>query len=57
MLNDALVKVLADPEVQTQFRNAGVVPRSSTPEALARFRDAEAAYWGRIATDIGVKPE
>ncbi|WP_295374342.1 tripartite tricarboxylate transporter substrate binding protein [uncultured Pseudacidovorax sp.] len=56
-LNDALVKVLADPELQAQFRNAGTLPKASTPEALARFRDSEAAHWGRIAKDIGVKPE
>ena len=53
-LHDALVKVLAMPEVKERFAAGGVTASSSkSPEEFAAFVAAENARWGKLVHDSG----
>jgi tripartite-type tricarboxylate transporter receptor subunit TctC len=49
--------VLALPEVDAQLLKLGAEPVGSTPAQFAVFYRAEAARWGRIIQERGIKPE
>ena len=53
-LNDAVVKVLASPEVKEVFARQGANPTSSTPAQLEQFVRAEVARWKKVASEAGV---
>ena len=44
----ALVKALAQPDVQKRFAELGVEPRSSSPQQLKDFFVSESARWSRV---------
>ncbi len=46
-------KALQDPEVQKNFRSAGVDPVSSAGQELERFIRAEYDKWGKVVKDTG----
>jgi tripartite-type tricarboxylate transporter receptor subunit TctC len=53
-LHEALVKVLAIPEVKERFATGGVVAASSrTPEDFAVYVNAESERWGKVARESG----
>ena len=53
-LHDALVKVLAIPDVKARFASGGVTASSSrTPEEFAAYVNAESARWGKVAKESG----
>lgn len=53
-LHEALVKVLAMPEVKERFAFGGVTATSSkTPEDFAAFVKAESEHWGKVARESG----
>jgi tripartite-type tricarboxylate transporter receptor subunit TctC len=53
-LHEALVKVLAMPDVKERFANGGVTATSSkTPEDFAAYVAAESERWGKAARDSG----
>ena len=57
-LNAAVVAALADPQVQKRFNDTGqsIWPREQqTPEALARFQQAEIEKWWPIIKAAGIK--
>lgn len=55
-LNDALVRVLADPELKERMRAAGSSPPlSSTPEELGAMLRGEAAKWGEVIRRAGIR--
>lgn len=56
-LNTALVKVLAQPEVKSEFEKGAYEATSSTPEAFAKAVKESYEQWGRIAQVLGVKKE
>jgi tripartite-type tricarboxylate transporter receptor subunit TctC len=56
-LNDAIVKVLATPEIKTRFEQAGALAASSTPEQLGTRIADEYASWAAVIKDAGIKPE
>jgi tripartite-type tricarboxylate transporter receptor subunit TctC len=59
-VNAAVVKTLADPDVQQRFAAQGqdVWPRDQqTPQALARFYKAEIAKWWPVIKAEGLKAE
>lgn len=49
-IHDALVKVLAEPEVGKRIADLGGLPVGSTPEEFQTFIDAEIAKWKEVIT-------
>jgi len=56
-LNAELVKIVRSPETKAKFLELGADPVGSTPETLAAAVKADAAKWGRVIRDAGIKPE
>jgi tripartite-type tricarboxylate transporter receptor subunit TctC len=57
-LHDAIVKVLAEPEIQARMRKSGVIPVSSkSPEDFKSYMDTETAKWTRVIEESGVRAE
>jgi tripartite-type tricarboxylate transporter receptor subunit TctC len=52
-LNEALNRVQNLPTVRTSLINAGLVPVGGTPEAFARYLQAELVKWTKVAKDVG----
>ena len=52
-LNSEIAKALRDPEVQSNFRSAGVDATSMGPQELNAFMRAEYEKWGRVVRDTG----
>jgi tripartite-type tricarboxylate transporter receptor subunit TctC len=54
----AIVKVLADPEVQARMRKGGAIAVSSkSPEQFKAFMDIETAKWTKVIEDSGVRAD
>jgi tripartite-type tricarboxylate transporter receptor subunit TctC len=53
-LNQAVVQVLALPEVRKQLDGDGVEPIGSTPEHLAAYMKRELAKWARVVKEAGI---
>ena len=57
-LHAAIVKVLADPEIQARMRRGGAISVSSkSPEDFKIFMDDEAAKWAKVIEESGVRAE
>ena len=57
-LHAAIVKVLADPEIQARMRNAGVIAVvSKSPEDFKTYMDAETAKWTKVIQESGLRPD
>ena len=52
-LNTEIAKALRDPEVQNNFRAAGVEATSMGPQELSTFMRAEYEKWGRVVRETG----
>jgi tripartite-type tricarboxylate transporter receptor subunit TctC len=52
-LSAEIGKALQDPEVQNNFRSAGVEATSMGPQELAAFMRAEYEKWGRVVRETG----
>src|SRR3954449_7095706 len=50
----ALVKALADPEVQKRFGELGVEGRASSPKELADFYASETKRWSKVVESAGI---
>lgn len=57
VLNDAFVKAINSKEGQEQFQRMGLVPRTSTPEALAAFNKEQIAFWEHLVKVSGLQPQ
>jgi tripartite-type tricarboxylate transporter receptor subunit TctC len=55
MLNSAIRKALADPEVHRRITSEGGVPSPTSPEELASFIRAETAKYAKIAQAARLK--
>src|ERR1700709_1524334 len=54
----AIVKVLADPEIQARMRKSGAIAVSSkSPEEFKAFMDTETAKWTRVIEESGVRAD
>lgn len=53
LLHAEIAKALLDPEVQQQFRRAGVEATILGPQDLAAFIRAEYGKWGKVVRDTG----
>jgi tripartite-type tricarboxylate transporter receptor subunit TctC len=57
-MHDAIVKVLADPEIQARMRKSGAIAVSSkSPEEFKAFMDTETAKWTRVIEESGVRAD
>ena len=57
-LHAAIVKVLADPAIQTRMRNAGAIAvASKSPEEFKVYMDTETAKWVKVIQENGLKPD
>jgi tripartite-type tricarboxylate transporter receptor subunit TctC len=57
ILNNAIVQALAMPDVRERFQKVGITPASSTPEELRKRYEHWMAIFGKIANDVGLKPQ
>ncbi len=56
-LNRATVKVMASPEIVSQFAKDGIEIGTSTPEKFEEYIRGEIARWKKVASDSGIKPQ
>ena len=57
-MHDAIVKVLADPEIQARMRRSGAIAVSSkSPEEFKTFMDIETTKWTRVIEESGVRAD
>ena len=56
-LNAALVKAIAQPDVQTLYRSGAYTAESSTPEQLANEVKTSYDTWGRLVKAAGIKKQ
>jgi tripartite-type tricarboxylate transporter receptor subunit TctC len=56
-LNKIIVDGLADPATKAKVLGLNMVPRTSSPEELAAFRDADSARWAPAVKASGFKPQ
>lgn len=56
-LNQELQKVLASAEIKQRFGEQGGVPVGGTPQAFARFVQAEIVRWEQVIKAAGLKAE
>ena len=52
-LNTEIAKALRDPELQANFRAAGVDATSMGPQELLALMRAEYEKWGRVVRETG----
>jgi tripartite-type tricarboxylate transporter receptor subunit TctC len=57
VLNKAIGQALAMPDVRDRFQKAGITPAPSTPEELSRRYEYWMGVFGKIAKDVGLKPQ
>ena len=56
LLNQAIARSLANPELRERFQKSGIVPSPSTPEEVRKRYADWMVIFGKIAKDAGVKP-
>jgi tripartite-type tricarboxylate transporter receptor subunit TctC len=57
-LHAAIVKVLADPEIQARMRKGGAIAISSkSPEDFKSYMDVETARWTKVIEESGVRAD
>jgi tripartite-type tricarboxylate transporter receptor subunit TctC len=57
-LRTAIVKVLADPEIQARMRKGGAIAVSSkSPEDFKAYMDGETAKWTKVIEESGVRSD
>ena len=57
ILNKAIGQALAMPDVRERFQKLGITPTSSSPEELRKRYEHWMAIFGKIAQDVGLKPQ
>jgi len=57
LLNKAIGQALAMPDVRDRFSKAGISPAPSTPEELRQRYEHWIEVFGKIAKDVGLKPQ
>ncbi len=57
-LHAAIVKVLADPEIQERMRKGGVIAvASKSPEDFKTYMNGETAKWTKVIEESGLRPD
>jgi len=57
ILNKAIGQALAMPDVRERFQKAGITAASSTPDELRKRYEHWMSIFGKIANDVGLKPQ
>lgn len=57
VLNEAFVKAINSKEGQEQYQRMGLVPKTSTPQALAEFTKEQVAVWEQLVKVSGLQPQ
>src|SRR5262245_21973980 len=57
ILNKAIGQALAMPDVRDRFQKVGITPMASTPEEVRKRYEHWMAIFGKIAKDVGLKPQ
>ena len=57
LLNKAVLKVVAKPEVQKQLADQGAIPQKMTPAEFGAFINSEVDRWGALVTKLGVRAD
>jgi len=57
VLNDAIEKIIAEPEIRERLVKAGSEPVTSSPEAFYQRMIAAQEEFGRVAKALGIKPQ
>jgi tripartite-type tricarboxylate transporter receptor subunit TctC len=57
ILNRAIGQALAMPDVRDRFQKAGITATASTPEELRKRYEHWMGVFGKIAKDVGLKPQ
>ena len=56
-LNSEIIKAVNAPDTKARFESAGVEPMTSTPEQLGQFIKSEAARFGKVIKEAGIRGE
>jgi tripartite-type tricarboxylate transporter receptor subunit TctC len=56
-LNEALVRILENPESKARLAAVGIETLTSTPEGLAEFQRNETVKWAKLVKDAKIQPE
>jgi tripartite-type tricarboxylate transporter receptor subunit TctC len=56
-LNSEIVKAVNAPDTRERFTTAGVEPMTSTPEQFGQFIRSEAARFGKVIKEAGIRGE
>ena len=54
-LNDALMSILARPDIRERILADGSEPAGTTPEEFRRFMQADVAKWAKLVKESGAK--
>ena len=54
-LHEALVRILAAPDVKEKFASQGVEPAANSPQEFNDYLKAEVAKWGRVIKASGMR--
>ena len=57
ILNEATARILVLPDVQERLRNVGSEPAPASPAEIAKRVADATAQFGRIAKELGIKPQ
>jgi tripartite-type tricarboxylate transporter receptor subunit TctC len=57
ILNGGIAKSLATPDLRERYEKAGAVAASSSPEELRKRYEDWSVIFGKIAKDVGLKPQ
>ncbi len=56
-MNKAMSAALAKPSVVEQMQRHGFIPKSSTPEVLAKYMKEQLGVWKTVLKDAGIEPQ
>jgi tripartite-type tricarboxylate transporter receptor subunit TctC len=57
VLSNELVRIMSAPDIRAKFTADGFEPVGSTPDAFAKFVQAEIPKWAKIVKQAGIKPQ
>jgi tripartite-type tricarboxylate transporter receptor subunit TctC len=56
-MNGAIARIVAEPDMKRRLDELGLVAVASSPEAFAKFQDADIALMARIARQAKIEPQ
>ncbi|MCC6532237.1 MAG: tripartite tricarboxylate transporter substrate binding protein [Burkholderiales bacterium] len=55
-LNAEINRIIALPDIKERMLTLGAIPAGGTPEAFSAFVKREMERWGKVAIEVGIKP-